>query len=152
MDRETLINDFKIFLEGFLKERDLDFVDLIYRYEGRDLFLRVLADKFNGGITMDECAALNRELGSILDEKNLLESRYILEVSSPGLDRLLKTENDFKRSLNKRVRFFLNDYINGKLEWEGVVSKVEGQAVSVDTGNGLIEVPLVKINKAKLEI
>ncbi len=152
MDREALINDFKIFLEEFFKERDLDLVDVIYRYEGGDLFLRVLADKFNGGITMDECASLNRELGALLDEKNLLESRYILEVSSPGLDRNLKTENDFKRSLNKRVRFFLNDYISGKLEWEGVVNKVEGQIVSIDTGNGLIEVPLVKINKAKREI
>jgi ribosome maturation factor RimP len=152
MDREALINEFKIFLGEFLKERDLDFVDLIYRYEGKDLYLRVLTDKFNGGINKDEFARLNRELGNILDEKNFLESRYILEVSSPGLDRLLKTENDFKRALNKRVRFFLNDYINGKLEWEGVVSKVEGELVSVDTGNGLIEVPLVKINKAKREI
>jgi len=152
MDREALINDFKIFLEEFLKERDLDFVDLIHRYEGRDLYLRILVDKSSGGITMDECAALNRELGNILDEKNLLESRYILEVSSPGLDRLLKTENDFRRSINKRVRFFLNDYINVKLEWVGVVSGVEGQAVSIDTGNGKIVVPLVKINKAKREI
>jgi len=152
MDREALINDFKLFLEGFFKERDLDFVELIYRYEGRDLFLRVLVDKFEGGITLDECARLNRELGNILDEKNILENRFILEVSSPGLDRNLKTENDFKRSINKRVRFFLNDYINGKLEWEGIVNKVEGPVVFVDTGNGLIELPLVKINKAKREI
>jgi len=152
MDREVLINDFKAFLEGFLRERNLDFVELIYRYEGRDLFLRVLVDKFNGGITLDECAGLNRELGAILDEKNILENRFILEVSSPGLDRDLKTENDFKRSINKRVRFFLNDYIKAKLEWEGVVHKVDGTVVSVDTGNGLIEVPLVKINKAKQEI
>ena len=152
MDREALINEFKIFLSEFFKERNLDFVELIYRYEGRDLFLRVLVDKFNGGITMDECAVLNRELGVILDEKNILESRFILEVSSPGLDRNLKTENDFKRSINKRVRFFLNDCINGKLEWEGVVNKVDSLTVFVDTGNGLIEVPLVKINKAKQEI
>lgn len=152
MDREVLINDFKAFLEGFLRERNLDFVELIYRYEGRDLFLRVLVDKFNGGITLDECAGLNRELGAILDEKNILENRFILEVSSPGLDRDLKTENDFKRSINKRVRFFLNDYIKAKLEWEGVVHKVDGGVVAVDTGNGLIEVPLVKINKAKQEI
>jgi ribosome maturation factor RimP len=152
MDREVLINDFKVFLEGFFKERDLDFVELIYRYEGQDLYLRVLVDKFNGGITMDECAGLNRELGALLDEKNILESRYILEVSSPGLDRILKTENDFRRVLNKRVRFFLNDYINAKLEWEGAVNKVENSAVFVDTGNGIIEVPLVNINKAKQEI
>ena len=149
MVNESVIDELKTFLTEFFKKRDLDFVDLIYRYEGRDIFLRVLADKFNGGITMDECAEINRELGALLDENNFLESRYILEVSSPGLDRNLKTENDFKRSINKRVRFFLNDYINAKLEWEGVVNKINGQTVFVDTGNGIIEVPLNKINKAK---
>jgi len=149
MDKETLVSDFKILLADFIKSRNLELVDVIHRYEGRDLFLRILVDRPEGGISLGECAELNRELGALLDEKNILEQRYILEVSSPGLDRPLKTANDFRRSLNKKVKFFLSELINAKLEWDGVISKVDEVKVYVDTGRGILEIPLEKINKAK---
>jgi len=149
MDREALVNELKTCLADFLKSRNLDLVEVIHRYEGKDLALRILVDKPEGGITIGECAGLNRELSALLDEKNILEEQYILEVSSPGLDRPLKTENDFSRCLNKRAKFFLNDLINGKLEWDGVITKVDGKIVYVDTGTGIMEAPLDKINKAK---
>jgi len=152
MDRENLISEFKVFLADFVKSRNLDLIDLIHRYEGGDLFLRILIDRPEGGISLGECAGLNRELGDLLDEKNILEQRYILEVSSPGLDRPLKTENDFKRCLNKKAKFFLSGFINGKLEWDGIITKVEQVVVYVDTGSGTLEIPLDKINKAKLII
>ena len=149
MDREALVNALKTCLADFLKSRNLDLVEVIHRYEGKDSVLRILVDKPEGGITIGECAGLNRELSALLDEKNILEEQYILEVSSPGLDRPLKTENDFSRCLNKRAKFFLNDLINGKLEWDGVITKVDGKIVYVDTGTGIMEAPLDKINKAK---
>ncbi len=149
MDRESIIGEFQAFLSDFLRERNLDLIEVIHRYEGKDLFLRVLVDKPEGGISLGECAQLNRELGDILDEKNILEQRYILEVSSPGLDRTLKTENDFKHCLNKKVKFFLNELINNKLEWDGVIDKADETKVYVDTGSIILEIPLDKINKAK---
>ena len=124
-------------------------MDIVYRYEGRDLFFRVLADKPEGGITIGECASLNRDIAAMLDEKDIIKDRYILEVSSPGLDRPLKSESDFSRSINKKLKFFLNELINGKLEWDGVVSKISANVVYVNTGDNVIEVPLDKINKAK---
>ncbi len=144
-----MIIEFKSFLADFLKTRNLDLIDVIHRYEGRDLFLRILVDKPEGGISLGECALLNRALSDILDERNILEQRYILEVSSPGLDRPLKTENDFSRCLNKRVRFFLNEFINGKLEWDGIINNVSGGTVYIDVGKVTIQAPLDKINKAK---
>lgn len=84
-----------------MKNQNLDLVDIIYRYEGRGLVLRVLVDKPEGGITLDECAGLNNEISRILDEKDMLQQRYILEVSSPGLDRPLNSKNDFLRCINK---------------------------------------------------
>jgi len=149
MDKEGLISELRANLEGFFKERSLDLVDIIYRYEGGDLFLRILADKPEGGITIGECASINRDIAAMLDEKDFIKDRYILEVSSPGLDRPLASERDFLRSINKKLKFFLNELINGKLEWDGVVSKVDGNIVYVNTGESVIEVPLDKINKAK---
>jgi ribosome maturation factor RimP len=149
MDRDALIAEFKIFLNDFLKTRDLDLIDVIHRYEGRDLVLRLLVDKPDGGITLGECALLNRELGNIMDEKNILQERCILEVSSPGLDRPLATENDFRRSLNKNVKFLLNENISGKLEWDGIVKSASSEKVNIETAGGNLEIPLAKINKAK---
>ncbi len=149
MDRENLISEFKIFLADFIKTRNLDLIDVIHRYEGRDLFLRILVDRPEGGISLGECAQLNRELGDLLDEKNILEQRYILEVSSPGLDRPLKSEADFIRSLNKKAKFFLNELINGKFEWDGVIKKAGAGKVFIDTGAEILEIPLDKINKTK---
>jgi ribosome maturation factor RimP len=149
MDKEVLINELKNFLADFLKSRDLELVELIHRYEGKDAVLRILVDKPEGGISIGECAGLNRELSALLDEKNILEEKYTLEVSSPGLDRPLRTESDFTRCLDKPVKFFLSEFINGKLEWDGVIAKVGPGSVRINTAAGALEVPLDKINKAK---
>ncbi|MDD2927855.1 MAG: ribosome maturation factor RimP [Candidatus Omnitrophica bacterium] len=149
MDRESLVNELKVFLEDFLRSRNLDLVDLIHRYEGRDLVLRILLDKPEGGISLGECAGLNREISDLLDAKNILQEKYVLEVSSPGLDRPLKREKDFLRCLDKKVKFFLNELINGKLEWDGTITGVKAGIVYINTPAGAMEVPLAKINKAK---
>jgi ribosome maturation factor RimP len=101
---------------------------------------------------MDECARLNREIGSLLDEKEIIQSRYVLEVSSPGLDRPLKTKEDFTRFINREVRFFLNDYINQKLEWDGLIDRVGQESLFIKVKSDIIEIPFLKINKAKLII
>lgn len=149
MDRRALIEELKVIIQDYLKDKNLDLVDIIYRYEGRDLVFRVLVDKPEGGITLGECAYLNIEISRILDEKDILQARYILEVSSPGLDRPLETKQDFLRCINKPVKLFLNEPINGKLEWDGVISEVENDSVYIDTSSQILEIPLSKINKAK---
>jgi len=124
-------------------------VDLIYRYEGRALVLRVLVDRPQGGILLDECARLNNQISRVLDESNLLQTRYILEVSSPGLDRPLKTKYDFLRCTDKRVRFFLASPLNGKIELDGIIKDADDEAVHIDINGEIIAVSLISINKAK---
>lgn len=149
MDRRAIIGELKNIIGDYLKIQDLDLIDLIYRYEGRDLILRILVDKPQGGITLEECAQLNKQISNILDEKDILQTRYVLEVSSPALDRWLKTKSDFSRCINRKVRFFLNEAISGKMECEGIINKVENDAVCVDSDDKIIEIPLLKIIKAK---
>jgi len=95
---------------------------------------------------------LNREIGVLLDEKDIIKEKYILEVASPGLDRPLKTRDDFLRLLNKPAKFFLNEVINGKLEWDGSIDRVDQESVFIMAKEGIIELPIIKINKAKLII
>ena len=124
-------------------------MDIIYRYEGRDLFLRILADRPEGGINLAECSRLNKEIGLALDEKDLLPGRYILEVSSPGIDRPLETKEDFLRCLNKMVRVFLGEALENKTEIEGLIQAIKDDYLVVDADGRNIEIPLAKITKAK---
>jgi len=147
--REEIITELENFLNDYLRTQGLDLVEFIYRYEGRNLILRLLVDKPEGGITIDECAELNKKISGILDEKNLIQDRYTLEISSPGLDRPLKTKNDFSRCINKRVKFFLSEAINGRIEIGGIIKESQCEGVSIETGNGLILIPFSRINRAK---
>ena len=152
MDKQALADELRKVIEEYLKAQDAVLFDLILRREGRDLFLRIMVDKPQGGITMEECAYLNKEIIRMLDEKTLLQEAYILEVSSPGLDRPLKTKADFLRCLNRRVRFYLGRAVNGKLEICGFLKGVTEESVNIEVKGESIEVPLSIINKAKQEI
>jgi len=152
MDRYEISAELEKVIGGYLKGQGLELVELIYHYEGRNLVLRILVDRPDGGINLGECALLNQEIGRILDEKNTLDRSYLLEVSSPGIDRPLKRKEDFLRCINKRARFFLSEPLDGKLEWAGEIERVEEEKVLIDTGKAELEIPLSKINKAKQEI
>jgi len=157
MNKESVKQELELLFEQRFVAQGFELVDVIYRQEGAHLLLRILADRAGGGINLDECAQLSRDISQALDELDIIFSRYVLEVSSPGLDRCLATQKDFLRSLNKKATFYLSELINGKCQWHGKISKVEGQSVFIDRlenhkSGQLLEIPLKKINKATLII
>ncbi len=149
MDRELLVDELRTIIEDYLKNNNLELVDISYRRTGRESALRILVDRPEGGINLETCAALNNEIGAILDEKKLLEENCILEVSSPGVDRPLKTKNDFSRCIYRQVRFFLKAEIEGKMELEGEITGVTETAVFIETKKVKIEIPISMVNFAK---
>ena len=102
-----------------------------YVKEGSDYYLRVYADK-EGGITINDCEIGNRALGDLLDQEDYISDAYILEVSSPGLTRPLKKENDFKRSIGKVVEIKTFVKINGAKEFEGVLKAYDDATVTIE--------------------
>ncbi|MFA6384350.1 MAG: ribosome maturation factor RimP [Candidatus Omnitrophota bacterium] len=149
MSKEQLVAELEKLIGEFLAPHGLELVELVYRFEGQGLVLRVMADYPQGGISMSECSRINRAIGDLLEEKNVIDSRYILEVCSPGLDRPLRTGRDFKRCASKSVKCFLKEPINGKIEWDGVIADVSDTRVVLNTPECVLELPLEKINKAK---
>lgn len=149
MYSQEVIEELKQIILPILEENDIELVELSFVKSSRRPTLRLLVDKKCGGIDLQECARLNEKIGEILDTQGSMLNKYILEVSSPGLDRPLKTKSDFLRCINRKVGFFLNESIKGKIELEGLISKVEGDSVYIDVDTEIIEIPLVKINKAK---
>lgn len=149
MDRQELAGQIKPIIEDYLKNQGFGLVDLILRYEGADLFLRILADRPEAGITLEDCAYLNKQISSILDEKDSIKTRYILEVSSPGLDRSLVTREDFLRCLGKTVKFFLRRKVLGKLELQGKIKSAQDQEIEVQINAESVRIPLSDIAKAR---
>ena len=113
-----------------INDNNYELVDVEYVKEGSDYYLRVYADKENG-ITIDDCVFISRALEEKLDEANKLDTPYILEVSSPGLTRPLKKENDFKRSVGKLVEIKLYKALDGKKEYCGVLESYTDDSITI---------------------
>lgn len=141
--------ELKSLLADYLNSQGLELVELTYRYTGRDWALRIFLDKPQGGITLYDCAYLNREISRIIEERQIIDSKYILEVSSPGLDRPLKIKSDFSRCLSRMATFFLKEAVGGRLELKGIISKVEEDAVYIEQDGETVILPFSKISQAK---
>ena len=153
MDRDRAKQEISLLVKDLLAAQGFILVDSIFSHVGSGLLLGLFVDRPEGGISLGECSLLNRSIRQILDENNLFSGeQYTLEVSSPGIDRPLKTKEDFMRCLNKQVVFFLNDLVKGKCEWKGAISKVSETDVFINVPGEILEIPLIKINKAKLVI
>ncbi|MBM3251539.1 MAG: ribosome maturation factor RimP [Candidatus Omnitrophica bacterium] len=143
------IDKIKEIIMPLLENYGIDLVDLHFHKGRKKITLKFLVDKPCGGISLDDCAKLNEDIGDLLDQQGIIQESFLLEVSSPGLDRPLSTIKDFTRAKNKEVRFFLREPIKGKLELAGKIIDVKENNILIDSGNGEIEVPIEKINKAK---
>src|SRR5690625_4287195 len=107
-------------LQPIIDKEQLELVDIEYVKEGRDWFLRVYIDKVDG-VTIDECEYVSKLLSDKLDEVDLIPGHYYLEVSSPGVERPLKTKEDFIKNINRNVYVNLYVHINGIQEYEGIL-------------------------------
>ncbi|MDD5347903.1 MAG: hypothetical protein PHT59_04740 [Candidatus Omnitrophica bacterium] len=149
MEDKALAGQLEQLIREYLEVKCLDLVELIVRRQGNRLVVGILADKPLGGITLGECTDLNRGIGSLLEEREIMQGPYVLEVSSPGLDRCLKTKRDFSRCLNRQVKFFLAEPINGTMELAGLVQEAFDDAVDILTEQGIIRIPYARVTKAK---
>ena len=136
-------------VQEIVQDSDLEVVDVEYVKE-RDWYLRVYLDK-EGGIEIDDCQRVSETLEQILDEKDLLTEAYILEVSSPGLDRVLKKARDFEREQGKSVDVTFYAPVDGKKTWVGTLTGYDPgkNAIVLD---GEKELPLEKIAQVRLHI
>lgn len=108
----------------------VELVDVEYVKE-RDWYLRVFIDK-PGGVMIDDCQELSERLAPLLDREDAIKEGYILEVSSPGLDRPLKKPRDFERAMGKVVDVSLYEPVDGKKLITGVLQGFDGESVTVE--------------------
>ena len=117
-----------------------------HRHGGR-LMVRLLVDKI-GGVTVHDCTRLNRQIGQALEVSPAVEEPYVLEVSSPGLDRPLMTPRDFERAIGEPVELHMRQALEGKMQIDGNLLVVQPEAVVVVTAQGPVTVPFDAIARA----
>ena len=118
-----------------LERMQFELVDVEYVKEGSTYYLRVYIDK-EGGITINDCEAVAREMNELLDREDFISDSYTFEVSSPGLGRPLKKEKDYIRSMGKEVEIRTYRAINREKEFYGILSAYDENTVTIKTEDG----------------
>ncbi len=142
-DNNKIIEEFK----------NYELVDVEYVKEGKERFLRVYVDK-EGGISHDDCAMISRKISQIMDEVDLIKDAYILEVSSPGIERPLKKFKDFERFTGRKVEIRLYAPLEGLglKKIIGIIESAKDNNITVlnEENDELVVIEFEKISSAKL--
>jgi ribosome maturation factor RimP len=137
-------------IEPLLAQEAAELVDLRYLREGGRWILRFYIDK-PGGITLGDCEQLSYRIGGLLDLQDLMPGSYNLEVSSPGLDRVLKREKDFEKFSGHRARIRLKRPRDGQRQFRGYLKGAKEGQVILENGETTLELPLSEIDEARLD-
>ncbi|UCF56920.1 MAG: ribosome maturation factor RimP [Deltaproteobacteria bacterium] len=136
-------------VEPILDEMGFELVDVEYLSKYGRWVLRLYIDK-EGGVTIDDCARVSGEIGDLIDVRDIIKHEYILEVSSPGLNRPLKKERDFIRATGKRVKVRMVTPVNGRRNFTGYLKNFEDGTLYVEAEGTLVALPWLEVDKANL--
>lgn len=155
---DALRSGIQAVVEPVLAEQSAELVELSFGRQGRQLVVRLLVDKV-GGVTIHDCSRLNQLVGQALETSSLLNESYLLEVSSPGLDRPLTSKRDFERAIGEELDVHLREpqppppgATSGAWELHGMLLAVQHEAIVVTTPGGNVTVPLAQVRSASKTI
>lgn len=134
-----------------VEEEQLELVDVEYKKEGANWFLRVFIDKA-GGVDIDDCGRVSEKLSELLDEVDPIPNAYFLEVSSPGAERPLKKPADYERSIGKNVYITTYEPVDGQKVFEGKLAAYDGISLTVEEAKSSKTLPVDAIASARLAV
>ena len=146
----TEITKIEAAVQPLLDQEAVDLVDVECVHEGGRRVLRFFLDK-PGGFKLDDCAYFSDRIGALLDTVDLVNEHYVLEVSSPGVNRILKKERDFLRFAGHRAKVRLKTPENGQRNFRGCLKPMEAGLVVLDSDGSLVRFPLDRIDEARLD-
>lgn len=142
-------------MEPILAEKNLDLFDIEYVKEGPNWFLRVYIDK-EDGVSIDECEFVSNQLSELLDQEDFIPGSYMLEVSSPGVERPLKSKQDFQNSVGKHIYVSLYAPVDGEKVYEGLLKSFNNEIATIEyqvlARKKQVEIPYEKIAKSHLTV
>jgi len=150
MDRD-LIPSLWALIEPILEPEAVELVDLEFRLEGGRWVLRLFIDTPRG-VTLDVCELVSRQVGAMLDIKDPIEHRYVLEVSSPGINRVLRKEKDFRQFSGSPVRIRTRSKLAGRRNFQGILKGMQNSAIVLEVDGASVEIDPENVEKARLDL
>ncbi len=144
------LNKIQALAEPILRDIGCEWVEGKIVFEHGRRILRLLVDK-EGGVTVGDCEKISREVGVVLDVEGAVTDRYVLEVSSPGINRPLVKAADYLKYLGKTASLKTREPIDGRRNYKGVLKKFENDEVEILIDGKTYRVPFALIEKAKLD-
>ena len=151
MDMDSVIDKVATLAEPIVQEMGLELFDVEYVKEGDNWYLRISIDK-ETGVDLDDCTRVSLALSDILDAKDLISQSYLLEVSSPGLERPLRDRSDFLKYQGSLVTIETSEKIEGFMKFMGYLTDVNDQGVHLTYENNQISIPWSAMDKAHLAV
>jgi ribosome maturation factor RimP len=136
-------------VEPSLEDMGFELVDVEYMSGHGKWVLRLYIDK-EGGVTLDDCAQVSREIGDLIDVKEIIVHKYVLEVSSPGLDRPLKKEKDLEHAIGKKIKVKTFAPVKGRRNYTGYLRNFQQGILYLELENGPVHLPWKEVEKANL--
>ncbi len=149
-EREEVEKEISDIVAPVVEEMNLELVDVEYMQDGGYWYVRIYIDSIESekGVDLDDCTTVSRACEEKIDA--LIEEKFFLEVSSPGLERPLKKEKDFVRFIGERVSVKLKHKLNETKNVEGILEKFENDIVYIECSGEIVEIPFKEIKKANL--
>ncbi len=145
-DSESTLQDL---LASVVETMGYEFVGCELHSQGRSSVLRVYIDK-EAGVTIDDCTLVSRQVSAMLDVENPIQGKYMLELSSPGLNRPLFELAHYQKFIGSRIKVRLNVPIENRRNFEGVLQRVEGNDIILFVDEAEVILSFSNIEKAKL--
>lgn len=125
-----------------------DLYDVEYAKEGKDYFLRIYIDKADG-IDLDDCEKVSNEINSMLDEADYIKEQYFLEVSSAGIERVLRKDKHFEANIDNLVEIKLFTQIEKKKQYEGILKEYNKDIIKIELDGQMVAIPRTNIAQIK---
>ena len=138
-------------IEPGLLAKGFELVDVEFKKEGKNWVLRVFIDK-EGGVTLEDCQKISSLVGDLIEVEEVIEPAYTMEVSSPGLNRVLKKEKDFIRFSGKKIGVQCHAPLNGRKKFTGILKDFKNQSIRLEVDGQLQIISINRVAKANLVI
>ena len=138
-------------IEPGLQADGLELVDVEFKKEGKNWILRIYIDR-EGGVTLADCQKVSRLAGDLIEVEEVIEPVYTLEVSSPGLNRVLKKEKDFLKYSGKKIYVQCHAPMDGRKKFTGILIGFIDQSIHLEVDGQHYTIPLNLVAKANLVI
>ncbi len=150
MAKSKLAELVRTLAEPIVSELGLELFDSEYVKEGADWYLRVYIDKPDAGVTIEDCEAVSQRLSQELDRVDPISDQYLLEVSSPGLERPLRSEQDIADNIGKLVQVATFAPVAGQKNFEGRLLAFENGELVLQIGKKQQKIAYAQVAKARL--